>query len=101
MSVSDIMADIELLLQHYRNPGRRDLLLGRIATTCEALTRLPKEPPPGLIDSMCLRYAHDFGLDKNPASPISSGWTETEREALRRTMRQLYEEVAGYGYHRP
>jgi hypothetical protein len=60
---------------------------------------LPKEPPPGLINSMCLRFAHDFGIDADDSSPMATGWTEAERDALRRTMRQLYEEVAGYGFY--
>lgn len=62
------------------------------------MPNLPKAPPPGLIDSMCLRYAHDFYLDADDTSPIASGWTEEEREGLRRTMRQLYEEVSGHGF---
>lgn len=60
---------------------------------------LPKIPPAGLIESMCLRYAHDFGLDKVEGE-LTCGWTEREREALRITMLQLYEEVSGHGFYR-
>ncbi len=62
------------------------------------MSMLPKEPPPGLINSMCMRYAHDFGIDADDSSPMSCGWTEQEREALRQVMRQLYEEVSGHGF---
>ena len=41
------------------------------------------------IDAMCMTWRHDFGLDKCADSPISSGMNESEREALRRDMRQL------------
>ncbi len=102
MSVKDIMQDIDTLLQHYRNPGLRDSLLRRIEERCHQLSEpaLPKEPPPALIESMCFRYAHDFGLNKDPDAPLSGGWTDEGREALRQTMRQLYEEVAGHGFYR-
>ena len=60
---------------------------------------LPKEPPAGLLISMALRYRHDFGLDRYPEdSPIVAGCTPAEREAILRTMRQLYEEVSGHGF---
>lgn len=60
---------------------------------------IPIEPPPGLIDSMCMRFRHDFGLTKQPGE-LSSGLTDSERDALRRQMRQLYDEVAGTGFFR-
>lgn len=97
---STVLQYIEQLLLNYRNPDRKKVLLDKIAATVDAAS-LPKEPPPALIESMCLRYAHDFGLDKDPDVPLSCGWTPEGREALRRTMRQLYEEVAGHGFYRP
>lgn len=48
------------------------------------------EPDPRLIDSMAMRYRHDFGL-----------LDEAEKDSTRRTMRQLWEEVAGHGFYRP
>ena len=48
---------------------------------------LPKEPPAGLIHSMCARYRHDYGL----IAP-------EHQEATRAIMRQLYSEVAGHGF---
>lgn len=66
----------------------------------QQLNGLMKDPPPALIESMCLRYAHDFCLDKDPDAPLSSGWTSESRDALRRTMRQLYEEVSGHGFYK-
>lgn len=44
---------------------------------------------PKLIDSMCLRYRHDFGLIDD----------ETVKKSLRITMTQLWEEVVGIGFY--
>ncbi len=64
--------------------------------------RVPITPSPGLINSMCIRYAHDFGVDKQEiAKGVTTGWTKEEREALRTTMRQIHQEVVGTGYYRP
>lgn len=60
---------------------------------------IPATPPPALIDSMCMRWRHDFGLDVQ-GGVLGSGMTENEREHLRARMRQLYEEVAGNGFYR-
>ncbi len=46
-------------------------------------------PDPALIDSMAMRYRHDFGL-----------LPENERESIRTTMRQLWEEATGRGFYR-
>ena len=60
---------------------------------------LPIEPPTHLLYSMAMRYRHDFGLArKEEDGPLACGVTEAEREAILRTMRQLYEEVAGHGF---
>ena len=45
-------------------------------------------PDPELIDSMAMRYRHDFGL-------LEDG----HKESIRTTMRQLWEEVAGRGFY--
>lgn len=59
------------------------------------------EPDPALLESMALRYRHDFGLVRNTDSPIGGGVTPEEREAILRQMRQLWEEVVGLGFYRP
>ena len=46
-------------------------------------------PDPKLIDSMAMRYRHDFGLLE-----------ETHKEAIRTTMKQLWEEVVGLGFYK-
>lgn len=99
LSSDDFDHDVTLHVKgdFYDDAARRAYSL-RLA---QQLNGLPKEPPSALIESMCLRYAHDFGLDKDPAAPLSAGWNDDERAALRRTMRQLYEEVAGHGFYRP
>jgi len=49
-----------------------------------------EEPPKYIIDGMCMTYRHDFGLDKSESNIIGSGMTESERESLRLTMRQIW-----------
>jgi hypothetical protein len=46
-------------------------------------------PDPKLIDSMAMRYRHDFGLLEEP-----------HKEAIRTTMKQLWEEVVGLGFYK-
>lgn len=66
---------------------------------------VPKEPPPGLLMSMAIRFDHGLGMPgyydaapfRRPGQP-----SHTQRlEATLRTMRQLYEEVSGHGFYRP
>lgn len=65
---------------------------------------LPKEPDARLIESMCMRYDHGHGLR---GMVVRDGKFELEtteehqrrQEANRRIMRQLYEEVSGYGFY--
>ena len=47
-------------------------------------------PDPKLIDSMAMRYRHDFGL-----------LSESEKESIRITMKQIWEETAGIGFYKP
>lgn len=64
---------------------------------------LPQGPPPGLLMSMALRYDHGLACpgyyDTLPSYP---GETHAKRlEYVLRVMRQIYEEVSGYGFYRP
>jgi hypothetical protein len=52
---------------------------------------LPAAAPQELIDGMCMTYRHDFGLVREEGERSLSGMTEREREALRGTMRQLWD----------
>jgi hypothetical protein len=45
-------------------------------------------PDTNLIDSMAMRYRHDFGL-----------LNKDEQNAIRTTMKQLWEEVVGLGFY--
>lgn len=45
---------------------------------------------PKLIESMAMRYRHDFGM-----------LDEQQKEVIRITMRQLWEEVVGLGFYKP
>lgn len=64
------------------------------AQIADAQRAAPKgtEPDPALIDSMAMRYRHDFGL-------LLEG--SDEKEVTRRVMRQIWEEVVGLGFYRP
>lgn len=44
-----------------------------------------------VVDAMCMRWRHDFGLDKREHEFGCCGMTEDERDALRRQMGQLYD----------
>jgi len=44
-----------------------------------------------IVDGMCLTWRHDFGLERDESSPMSSGMTEAEREGLRLSMRQIFD----------
>ncbi len=47
------------------------------------------KPDPKLIDSMAMRYRHDFGfLD------------QAQKDSIRVTMTQLWEEVVGLGFYK-
>lgn len=48
-----------------------------------------RTPDPALIDSMAMRYRHDFGL-----------LTEQQQNSVRRKMIQLWEEVVGLGFYK-
>jgi len=47
------------------------------------------KPDSKLIDSMAMRYRHDFGL-----------LGEDEQNAIRTTMKQIWEEVVGLGFYK-
>ena len=52
------------------------------------------ELSPEQIDSICLSYRHDFGLDKPDFGPtISAGMTENERNILRFQIKEIYHAI--------
>jgi len=70
-----------------------------VAVIADAWNRRPGEtsrtftraqPDPALLESMAMRYRHDFGL-----------LDSKHQAAILVTMRQLWEEVAGVGFYRP
>lgn len=72
------------------------------------MSALPKDPPPGLLMSMAMRYDHALGMpgyydELNLMMNAPTGTpTHAERlDATLRTMRQLYEEVSGNGFYSP
>lgn len=65
---------------------------------------LPKDPPPGLLMSMALRYDHSLGCPGYYDDEIYTCRGISHKQRLEGTltiMRQLYEEVAGYGFYKP
>lgn len=64
---------------------------------------LPDEPPSGLLMSMAIRFDHGLGLPGYyDAAPFRSPGQPSHAQRLDatlRTMRQLYEEVSGYGFY--
>jgi hypothetical protein len=48
-----------------------------------------------IIEHMCMTYRHDYGLVVSELDkiemPLSCGMTETERNSLRRTMAQIFD----------
>jgi hypothetical protein len=64
---------------------------------------LPKEPPPGLLMSMAIRFDHALGIPGYYDQPLYAAVTSHDQR-LRATigqMRQLYEEVSGHGFYQP
>jgi hypothetical protein len=70
-----------------------------VAVITEAWNRRPggttqtvkqAQPDPALLESMAMRYRHDFGL-----------LDSKHQAAILVTMRQLWEEVVGVGFYRP
>jgi len=45
-----------------------------------------------IITDMCYTYRHDYGLDRSENDPPwTAGMTPLEREGLRRTMTQIFD----------
>lgn len=66
---------------------------------------LPKDPPEELLRSMAFRYDHGLAIPGYYDQPFlkekNLGATHEQMlESTLRTMSQLYEEVAGYGFYK-
>lgn len=61
---------------------------------------LPKEPPIGLLMSMAIRFDHGLGVPGH-YDQFEPGSHAKKLEATLRDMRQLYEEVSGFGFYKP
>lgn len=59
---------------------------------------LPKDPPAELLLSMALRFDHGLGLPGYYDSLYGEGEHELRLQSTLAQMRQLYEEVSGYGF---
>ena len=69
-----------------------------------AAPALPKEPSPGLLMSMSIRYDHALGCPGYYDNALFSSSKTGHADHLRTTltvMRQLYEEVSGHGFYSP
>jgi hypothetical protein len=76
--------------EEFKKHAKSDLDWAKIAAAkiYAVLGSKSSEPDPELIDSMAMRYRHDFGLLE-----------ERQKESIRTTMRQLWEEVVGRGFY--
>lgn len=68
--------------------------------------RVPRTPPIGLLMSMAVRMDHALacpGYYDQPMQQVGAGGQSHAQmlEAAMRQMRQIYEEVSGYGFYRP
>lgn len=62
---------------------------------------LPKEPPPGLLVSMALRFDHGLGCGGYYDALYGDGEHDKRMASTLGIMRQLYEEVSGQGFYSP
>lgn len=86
-------------------PYRKGMAIGLLVDKIEDTEPiLPQTPDPELLMSMALRYDHGLGMPGHYDQGIyqASGISHKQRlEATLSTMKQLYEEVAGYGFYKP
>jgi hypothetical protein len=61
---------------------------------------IQKEPTPGVLMSMAIRYDHGLGCP-GYYDQFGDGNHQRRLESTLRTMRQLYEEVTGTGFYSP
>lgn len=97
----DFTNDVRLEIRgDFQDDGDRAAYGQRLANKLNASFTLPKEPPPGLLVSMAMRYRHDFGLNAmDDHGPIAVGVSPSEREYILNLMRKYYEEVSGHGFY--
>jgi hypothetical protein len=93
------LANLEKVARVTGHTDLADKLKQTLLETAGPVAIIPVKPTPGLLNSMCMRYRHDFGILKEADEPMSSGVTEAERKSLQGTMRQLHEEVVGAGFY--
>lgn len=67
------------------------------------MVTVPREPTPGLLMSMAIRYDHGLGVDGYYDQPLlaGNGAHKQRLESTLRTMRQLHEEVTLRGFYKP
>lgn len=79
--------------------------IARAAAIEGAMLRMQKEPPPGLLMSMAIRYDHGLGIPGYYDQPFwqaaNNGSQKQRMESTIGIMRQLWEEVVGLGYYAP
>ena len=99
LEISGDFVDLQAKLEYARFIARQ--LNAQIPNDHLATVVVPRRPPMARLVSMATRYRHDFGLDKDPSSPLSAGLTDKERQVILEMMRQIYEEATGQGFYQP
>lgn len=69
------------------------LLFEKLKDECIVKETKRKTKRDEIILSMCYALRHDYGLQKEGNSPLTSGMTEAERKALWANMQQIYDNV--------
>lgn len=64
-------------------------------------TTISKDPSPGLLMSMALRYDHGLGVPGYYDALVGPGEHQRKLQHALTLMRQLYEEVSGNGFYSP
>ncbi len=83
------IAAFKLLQEFGFEVSERTVREGDTMCTLRVLGPTQAQPDPILLESMAMRYRHDFGL-----------LDSKHQAAILITMRQLWEEVAGVGFYR-
>lgn len=83
----------------------RQLLVDSLSTMLSERERavvLPREPKPGLLMSMAMRFDHALAMPGYYDVKMFGTVTHAQRlQATLSQMRQLYEEASGNGFYRP
>lgn len=100
MSRGDLLA-VAAGLARLATQAQAEQTLAAVAAEQHGAAPLPKAPSLGLLMSMAIRYDHGLGMPGYYDALNGTGDHARRIKVTLAMMRQLYEEVAGYGFYRP